>query len=168
MKPLTPPQLGTISSFSYRDGVGRINLDDGTELKVGTAGLKGIVSFSGEERSLVGVRVKVEEVAPHPLGGSRAMKLSRTRKEVSFKRVSTPAEWESKLCEAGLSAAHTAMVRTAIRPRVSCRSRKVPSHEPRRSSVADPMCRRTSYGQCPENSRWRLSDSFSWPIFHRG
>ena len=116
MKPLTQPRLGIITEFSYGDGVGRIKLDDGTELKVGTAGLKGIVSFSGEERPLVGVRVKVEEVAPHPLGGFRAMKLSRMGKEVSFERVSTPAQWETKLCEAGLSAAHAAKVRAAMRP----------------------------------------------------
>jgi len=116
MKPLNLPQLGTITAFSYGDGVGRIKLDNGTELKVGTAGLKGIVNFSGEERPLVGVRVKVEDVAPHPLGGFRAIKLSRSGKEVSFKRMSTPAEWETKLCEAGLSAAHAAKVRAAIRP----------------------------------------------------
>lgn len=116
MKPPTLPQLGTITVFSYGDGIGRIKVDDGTELKVGVAGLKGIVDFSGEERRLVGVRVKVEVVAPHPLGGFRAMKLSRAGKEISFKRVSSPAQWESKLREAGLSAAHAARVRAAIRP----------------------------------------------------
>jgi hypothetical protein len=105
MQPLPLPQLGTITAFSYGDGVGRIKLDDGTELKVGTAGLKGIVSFAAEERPLVGTRVKVEDVAPHPLGGFRAMKVSRTGKEVSFKRVATPAQWEAKLCKAGLSTA---------------------------------------------------------------
>ena len=116
MKPLLVPQLGTITAFSYGDGVGRIKLEDGTELKVGTTALKSIVSFSGEERPLVGVRVTVEEVAPHPLGGFRAMKLSRAGKEVSFKRVSTPAQWETKLCKAGLSPAHAAKVRAATRP----------------------------------------------------
>jgi len=116
MTPLTLPQVGTITAFSYSDGIGRIKLDEGTELKVGTAALKGIVSFSDEERPLVGVRVSVEEVAPHPLGGFRAMKLSRMGKEVSFKRVSTLSQWETRLRAAGLSAAQAAKVRSAIRP----------------------------------------------------
>lgn len=126
MKPPPLPQLGTITAFSYGDGVGRIKLDDGMELKVGTAGLKSIVSFAGEERPLVGVRVNVEEVAPHPLGGFRAIKLSRASKEVTFARVSTPAHWETKLRKAGLSAAHAAKVRAAIRPAAALLLRKGP------------------------------------------
>jgi hypothetical protein len=110
------PQPGTITSFSFMDGVGRIKLQDGTELKVGQAGLKGVVSFSDEARPVVGVRVKVHVVAPHPLGGFRAMKVTRVGKEVSFKKLSLPEEWETNLRSAGLSEQHAATLRAAIRP----------------------------------------------------
>src|SRR5215470_9079581 len=96
------PQPGTISSFSYMDGIGRIQLDDGTELKVGTAALKSVVSFAGEERPLVGVRVVVHAISPHPLGGFRATEVERAQKEVSFARVKTVADWEKAFKAAGL------------------------------------------------------------------
>ena len=38
------PQPGVFTQFSL-DGVGRIRLDDGTELKVGAVALKDVVSF---------------------------------------------------------------------------------------------------------------------------
>lgn len=96
------PQGGEITSFSYSDGVGRIRLDDGTELKVGTTALKGIVSFDAEERPLVGVRVLVDQIAPHPLGGFRAMALRRAQKELSFAELSTAAGWSKALESAGM------------------------------------------------------------------
>ena len=37
VEPPTLPQVGTITSFSSMDGIGRIRLEDGTELKVGAA-----------------------------------------------------------------------------------------------------------------------------------
>lgn len=110
------PQLGMITAFSYRDGVGRIQLADRTELRVGGRNLTAVVSFDAEERPLVGVRVEVHEVAPHPLGGFRATKVTRIGKEVSFARVTSPSQWEKKLREAGLSDAHATQIRAAMRP----------------------------------------------------
>lgn len=110
------PQHGIVTSFSYGDGVGRIRLADGTELKVGASALKEVVNFSQEERPLVGVRVEVHTVAPHPLGGFRATKVTRVGKEISFERVSRPEHWEKSLRAAGLSAQHAAKLRAAMRP----------------------------------------------------
>ncbi|APR88421.1 hypothetical protein A7982_13770 [Minicystis rosea] len=118
------PQHGTITSFSYGDGIGRIRLEDGTELKVGASGLKEVVSFSEEERPLVGVRVEVHVVAPHPLGGFRATKVTRVGKEISFKRVSSPEQWEKNLRAAGLSAEHATKLRAAVRPAARLSTKK--------------------------------------------
>ena len=110
------PQPGLITAFSYGDGVGRIQLVDGTELRVGSRNLTQVVSFDAEERPLVGVRVEVHEVAPHPLGGFRATNVTRLGKEVSFARVTSPSQWQKTLREAGLSEAHATQLRAAMRP----------------------------------------------------
>src|SRR5262245_23728897 len=60
------PQLGTISSYSLADSVGRLVLDDGTELRFGATALHGVVPASG-------TRVRVGRAEPHPLGGLRAL-----------------------------------------------------------------------------------------------
>lgn len=100
------PQRGVITSFDYEDGVGRIELEDGTIVRVGVAGLKSIVSFAGEEQPLVGVRVHVLTLEKHMLGGLVAMSLKRDGKQVSFASLSSPREWETSLQEAGLSEEH--------------------------------------------------------------
>ena len=100
------PQRGVITAFDYMDGVGRIELEDGTMVRVGVAGLKSIVSFAGEEQPLVGVKVQVLTLEKHMLGGLVAMSLKRDGKQVSFASASSPDEWETRLQEAGLSEEH--------------------------------------------------------------
>lgn len=58
----TLPQEGEITAFSITDRVGRVRLDDGTELRVGQNALS-------ELAPLVGRRLRVTAVGPHPLGG---------------------------------------------------------------------------------------------------
>jgi len=90
------PQPGVVTQFSL-DGVGRIRLDDGTELKVGAVALKDVVSFEGGERAVVGIGVLVREVSPHPLGGLRATRLERTTKAIAFGHPTTPKAWSNRL-----------------------------------------------------------------------
>lgn len=97
------------------DGIGRILLEDGTDLKVGTGALKSIVSFAGEERPLVGVRVVVSAIAPHPLGGFRATEVKRAQKEVSFARLKTVAAWEKALKAVGLAPRFVQALSSSIR-----------------------------------------------------
>ncbi|MDX2093635.1 MAG: YwqG family protein [Kofleriaceae bacterium] len=59
------PAVGTISAWTHADMVGRIQLDDGTELRVGATALRSVVPA-------VGTRVRVTQVEPHRLGGLRA------------------------------------------------------------------------------------------------
>jgi uncharacterized protein YwqG len=63
------PALGTITSYSLGDNVGRIRLDDGTELRVGGSALRGVMPQAG-------TRVRVTKVQPHPLGGMRAVEVA--------------------------------------------------------------------------------------------
>jgi hypothetical protein len=65
---MTLPARGLLTSFSLADGVGRIRLEDGSELKVGASALQGMAP-------VVGLPVLVEAVAPHPLGGRRATRI---------------------------------------------------------------------------------------------
>lgn len=63
-KPKTPIN-GTITSYDPVDAVGRIVLDDGTELPFGQTSMQG-------REPVVGVVVRVTEISKHPLGGWKA------------------------------------------------------------------------------------------------
>lgn len=65
---LALPALGTITSYSLADNVGRIRLDNGTELRVGGSALRNVVPAAGS-------RVRVTKVEPHRLGGLRAVEV---------------------------------------------------------------------------------------------
>src|SRR5262249_10573909 len=60
------PQPGEIISYSLADAVGRIRLADRTELRFGASVLHGVVPAPG-------THVIVRAVAPHPLGGFKAL-----------------------------------------------------------------------------------------------
>jgi hypothetical protein len=60
---------GTIVSYAITDGVGRIELDDGEELRFSIRAMRGVVPA-------VGLRVSVNATEPHPLGGRRALDVS--------------------------------------------------------------------------------------------
>lgn len=59
---------GTLIAWSQVDGVGRIRLDSGDELRVGQ-------SAFGQLQPAVGHRCDVVEADPHPLGGRRATRV---------------------------------------------------------------------------------------------
>src|SRR5262245_35669115 len=59
--------LGRITALD-NDGVGRITLEDGRELRFGASGCKG---FS----PVLSARVFVAEIGPHPLGGEKAVEV---------------------------------------------------------------------------------------------
>jgi hypothetical protein len=60
---------GTIVVYSLTDGVGRIRLDDGEELRFSRRAMQGIVPA-------VGLRVAIGATEPYPLGGRRALLIS--------------------------------------------------------------------------------------------
>ena len=64
------PQAGEIVSYSLADAVGRIRLEDGSELRFGASSLRGLVPA-------IGLRVLVTRVAPHPLGGLKVAEIAR-------------------------------------------------------------------------------------------
>lgn len=68
------PQTGEIVSYSLSDAVGRIRLEDGTELRFGATSLHGIAPA-------IGLRVIVTRVVPHPLGGLKATDLSSAERD---------------------------------------------------------------------------------------
>lgn len=59
------PQLGEVLSYDLVDAVGRVRLDDGTELRFGRTAIP-------DSTPVAGTRVRVLSTAPHPLGGLRA------------------------------------------------------------------------------------------------
>src|SRR5262245_54357303 len=59
--------LGQVTALDA-DGVGRIVLEDGRELRFGASGCKG---FS----PVLSARVLVVEIGPHPLGGEKAIEV---------------------------------------------------------------------------------------------
>jgi uncharacterized protein YwqG len=69
--------LGVITTYSLADAVGRIALDDGTELRFGASALRRCVPA-------VGLRVRVEGTAPHPLGGLRALEVHAAEDVASY------------------------------------------------------------------------------------
>lgn len=63
---MAKPLEGTIVAYAITDGVGRIQLDDGEELRFSLRSLRGVVPA-------IGVRVAVGGTEPYPLGGRRAV-----------------------------------------------------------------------------------------------
>jgi hypothetical protein len=63
------PLEGTIVAYAISDGVGRIRLDDGEELRFSLRSLKGVVPA-------IGVRVTIGATEPYPLGGRRALEVT--------------------------------------------------------------------------------------------
>jgi len=57
---------GTIVAYAITDGIGRIELDDGEELRFSLRSLRGVVPA-------IGVRVAIGATEPYPLGGRRAL-----------------------------------------------------------------------------------------------
>lgn len=66
---MAKPLEGTIVAYAISDGVGRIELDDGEELRFSLRSLKGVVPA-------VGVRVAIGATEPYPLGGRRALDIT--------------------------------------------------------------------------------------------
>jgi hypothetical protein len=62
--------LGFITAYTHTDAVGRITLDDGTELRFGASAMRDCLPA-------IGLRVRVGETKPHPLGGLRALEVHR-------------------------------------------------------------------------------------------
>jgi hypothetical protein len=67
--PPPPPGPGRIESFSAVDSVGEVKLDSGPSVRFGASACRGFLP-------VVGLRVEVLEVSPHPLGGFRASALT--------------------------------------------------------------------------------------------
>ncbi len=63
------PLEGTIVAYAISDGVGRIELDDGEELRFSLRSLSGVVPA-------IGVRVVIGATEPYPLGGRRALQVT--------------------------------------------------------------------------------------------
>ena len=70
---------GTIVAYEITDGVGRIELDDGEELRFSIRALRGMVPA-------VGVRVEVGATEPHPLGGLRALDVTLADDKASYEK----------------------------------------------------------------------------------
>lgn len=70
---------GTIVAYEISDGVGRIELDDGEELRFSIRALRGMVPA-------VGVRVEVGSTEPHPLGGLRALDVTLADDKASYEK----------------------------------------------------------------------------------
>lgn len=66
---MAKPLEGTIVAYAMSDGVGRIQLDDGEELRFSLRSLSGVVPA-------VGVRVAIGATEPYPLGGRRALQIT--------------------------------------------------------------------------------------------
>lgn len=81
------PQTGEIVSYTLSDAVGRIRLDDGTELRFGATSLHGVAPA-------IGLRVIVTRVVPHPLGGLKAADLSSAERDDAAYKAKV-AEFES-------------------------------------------------------------------------
>ncbi len=62
------PAQGEITSFDAADGIGRITLDGGTQIRFGHSACKGF-------EPILSARVEVISVGSHPLGGHRATKV---------------------------------------------------------------------------------------------
>ena len=69
--------VGVITSYTVADAVGRIRLDDGTELRFGATAL-------GQLVPAIGLRVRVLKTAPHPLGGLRAVEIASAETEQDY------------------------------------------------------------------------------------
>lgn len=80
------PQPGEIVSYSLSDAVGRIRLEDGSELRFGSTALRGIAPA-------LGLRVIVTRVVPHPLGGYKATVLATAERDDAAYRAKA-AEFE--------------------------------------------------------------------------
>jgi hypothetical protein len=63
------PLEGTIVAYAISDGVGRIELDDGEELRFSLRSMTGVVPA-------IGVRVAIGATEPYPLGGRRALHIT--------------------------------------------------------------------------------------------
>ncbi|HUS68163.1 MAG TPA: hypothetical protein VMZ28_26700 [Kofleriaceae bacterium] len=70
---------GTIVAYEISDGIGRIELDDGEELRFSIRALRGMVPA-------VGVRVEVGSTEPHPLGGLRALDVTLADDKASYEK----------------------------------------------------------------------------------
>lgn len=66
---MAKPLEGTIVAYAISDGVGRIQLDDGEELRFSLRSLSGVVPA-------IGVRVAIGGTEPYPLGGRRALQVT--------------------------------------------------------------------------------------------
>lgn len=73
------PLEGTIVVYAIADGVGRIRLDDGEELRFGVRALQGIVPA-------VGLRVEVGDTEPYPLGGRRALAVTLAEDKAVYEK----------------------------------------------------------------------------------
>lgn len=76
---MAKPLEGTIVAYEITDGVGRIELDSGEELRFSIRALKGLVPA-------VGVRVQVGATEPHPLGGLRALDVTLADDKASYEK----------------------------------------------------------------------------------
>jgi len=76
---VTRPLEGTIVAYSLTDGVGRIQLDDGEELRFSVRAMQGIVPA-------VGLRVTIGATEPYPLGGRRALQIGLAEDKRSYER----------------------------------------------------------------------------------
>jgi hypothetical protein len=63
------PLEGTIVAYAISDGIGRIRLDDGEELRFSLRSLRGVVPA-------IGVRVAIGATEAYPLGGRRALEVT--------------------------------------------------------------------------------------------
>jgi hypothetical protein len=68
---------GTIVAYSIHDGVGRIRLDDGEELRFSIRDLDDLVPA-------LDVRVAIAQVEPYPLGGRRAKSITLKQDRTSY------------------------------------------------------------------------------------
>ncbi len=75
--PAAVPFQATISSFDAADAIGRVVAEGGAELRFGRSACKGF-------EPVVGARVLVHSVDPHPLGGVRASELRLPEGDTSY------------------------------------------------------------------------------------
>ncbi|HEU5058471.1 MAG TPA: hypothetical protein VFU21_18190 [Kofleriaceae bacterium] len=160
---MAKPLEGTIVAYTISDGVGRIELDDGEELRFSLRAMKGVVPA-------VGVRVKVGATEPYPLGGRRALDITLADEAgyQKLKKQYEKAHGEAMRRDLGRRADEFQMPVTALKKALAQPAESVPpvstpsrprGHSLRRAPTPPPMPRGSRAGTARPKAPNRASTS---------
>jgi hypothetical protein len=136
------PLEGTIVAYSLTDGVGRIRLDDGEELRFSVRAMQNIVPA-------VGLRVVIGATEPYPLGGRRALAITLGADRSTYEQLRAEydrAQGEVMRRELGRRAAEFELPPSAIQPALSPGPRRATTARPssKRATTARPSSKRAT------------------------